>query len=542
MRRLTGIGLDLLEGKWRWRALPVAFLLLVFLFISIASARHESLTYDEDLHFLYGMQILQLNSNRFNPSQMPVTALNALPKAISAHLPPSILTSILARFPTARMVTVMVSIGLAFLCFAWARQLNGYFPALLSLALYVLEPNIIAHSQLVTTDLYAAAACTFTLYALWRYALRGGWARGLAFGLILGLAQLAKFSCILLVPICVSVHAIYLSPSWIETAKSRHYSQLGRQVGGFLLQWLGFGLLTILVINAGFFFNRTLMPLYSMTFHSEQFQSLQKTLPQLSSLRVPLPQPYLIKLDQVVYAERTAKGGLSSFYLLGKLSHSGFLGYYLVAFLYKVPLAIQAIALISFVMVLRNGLGKRFLGRELFILVPLLIFMVYFNLLNRFPKGIRHYLVVFPFTLILCSTLATGWRAWTRWKWYALIGAYGYLVVSVLSYFPHYISYFNELVTDRRFAYRILADSNLDWGQNQWYLARYEEDHPEAHISPEQPVDGTVVVGVNEFLGILGSPDTYAWLRCCYQPVDTVAYSYLVFEVPPGSTGSAAPP
>ena len=42
-----------------------------------------------------------------------------------------------------------------------------------------------------------------------------------------------------------------------------------------------------------------------------------------------------------------------------------------------------------------------------------------------------------------------------------------YLVVSVLSYYPHFIPYFNELVWDRTKAYRILVDSNLGWSQNQ---------------------------------------------------------------------------
>jgi 4-amino-4-deoxy-L-arabinose transferase-like glycosyltransferase len=528
--------------KERWKALPVGALFVVFLLISVLSARHESLTYDEDLHFLYGMQILQLNSNRFNPSQMPVTALNAIPKAISNRLSGGLLQSILARFPTARMVTVLFSLGLAFLCFRWAEQLNGYVPALLTLALYVVEPNIVAHSQLVTTDLYAAAAAAIAVYALWRFVRLGGWRRGVAFGLVLGLAQLAKFTSVLLFPICALIHVLALSPTWMQSVRERRLKRLGGQLARFSLQWVGFGLLSVLVINAGFFFNRTFTPLSDFAFSSGFFQSMQGVLPGLSSLRVPLPQPYLVKLDQVLYAERTAKGGAANFYLLGTLSHHGFIGYYLVAFLFKVPLALQAIAMLALVKYLRTASKEQFFKNDMFVLVPIASYVVYFNLFNNFPKGIRHYLVVFPFTLILCSYLAAGWRRWPGWKRYALIGAYGYMVISVLSYFPHYIPYFNELVPDRRFAYKILADSNLDWGQAQWYLTRYEEEHPEAHVSPKGAVEGTVVVGVNEFLGVLGSPDDYAWLRCCYLPVDTVAYSYLVFEVPPGGEGRSLSP
>ena len=49
-------------------------------------------------------------------------------------------------------------------------------------------------------------------------------------------------------------------------------------------------------------------------------------------------------------------------------------------------------------------------------------------------------------------------------------------------------------------AYKILADSNLDWGQNWHYLQRYLRAHPEAKIEPGRPVDGRIVVGANLWL------------------------------------------
>jgi hypothetical protein len=106
-----------------------------------------------------------------------------------------------------------------------------------------------------------------------------------------------------------------------------------------------------------------------------------------------------------------------------------------------------------------------------------------------------------------------------------------WLVLSVISYFPHYIPYFNELVPDRRYAYRVLADSNIDWEQAEWYLDRYLEAHPEAVLSPEEPVTGRVVMEVNRLTGVAGDPAPYAWLREYQNPMDTIAYTYLVYEV-----------
>jgi hypothetical protein len=82
-------------------------------------------------------------------------------------------------------------------------------------------------------------------------------------------------------------------------------------------------------------------------------------------------------------------------------------------------------------------------------------------------------------------------------------------------------------------AYRVLADSNLDWGQAGWYLERYLQAHPEAKLNPTGPVTGTVVVEVNDLVGITKDADFYRWLREGYRPVGTIAYAYLIFNLPP---------
>jgi hypothetical protein len=104
-------------------------------------------------------------------------------------------------------------------------------------------------------------------------------------------------------------------------------------------------------------------------------------------------------------------------------------------------------------------------------------------------------------------------------------------VVSVLSYHPHYIPYFNEIVWDRRYAYKYLADSNLDWGQADFYLEDYLAENPNARVEPLQPRDGTTIVSVNALVGVEGERDRYAWLRENFEPVDTIGYMYLVYEI-----------
>ena len=92
-------------------------------------------------------------------------------------------------------------------------------------------------------------------------------------------------------------------------------------------------------------------------------------------------------------------------------------------------------------------------------------------------------------------------------------------MVSVFSYFPNYLAYFNEIVIDRTQAYRFLADSNIDWGQNVAELEIFLEEHPEYSFQPSQPTAGIVVVGVNELVGVVGKPEDFQWLRENYEPV-----------------------
>jgi hypothetical protein len=551
-------------------------LLAMCLAIRVLSVPRQTYTYDEGQHLYYGHQILKLNSDRLEAelwvsedlgdgwqtevdgedlklvkgnrvlryevlrtveggwdvrgvdgSKMPISALNALPGMIASQLP--MLRRLHGLFP-ARFVTVLTSLLLGYLCFHWSRQVYGFSAGFFTLFLFAFEPNLIAHSQLVTTDLYAAATMTLALYASWRYSLVKDTAHAAAVGLAVGLSQLAKYS---------GVFLWILIPATLILADSRHLMNLirakdGRAARAAVGWFLGHGclvvLIAVLVINAGYLFNRTLTPLHEYHFQSDLFQRIQAALSPAWFIRIPLPYPYLEGLDVVRFEDRTGFGG-GRVYLLGQLSREGFPGYYLIAFLFKVPLAIQLLCLFAALSYAAHWKSNRFRRAELFMLVPLLFFTVYLNLFFRAQSGIRFFLLIFPCILVFCGGLIARWSTFSRLRKLGLFALGSYLVVSVLSYFPHYIPYLNELVYDRRAAYKVLADSNIDWGQGRRYLERYLEQYPSAQVHPEKPVAGRIVVDVNHLTGISGDPTRYAWLRENFFPSATIAHAYLVYDV-----------
>jgi hypothetical protein len=172
---------------------------------------------------------------------------------------------------------------------------------------------------------------------------------------------------------------------------------------------------------------------------------------------------------------------------------------------------------------------------EIYLLFLVIATFIFFCFFCTAQIGIRYILPAMPFIYVLSGQVA----AWKPEKRHRLgktcfIILLLWLPVSFFSFFPHYISYFNEFCPDRLRLYKYLADSNLDWGQNVHYLRRYINAHQKGKIivNPSSPATGTIIVNVNSLVGVTTSPSRYAWLRNNYSPVEHVGYSWLIYEIP----------
>ena len=101
-------------------------------------------------------------------------------------------------FQLARLPMPLFSIVGGLAVFAWSRRLYGTLGGLLSLTLWVFCPNILAHARLVTSDVGATALGVAATYVFWRYLHQPSWRWAAAAGVMLGLAQLTKFTMLLL--------------------------------------------------------------------------------------------------------------------------------------------------------------------------------------------------------------------------------------------------------------------------------------------------------------------------------------------------------
>lgn len=507
--------------------------IVLFAFVNIASVRREfSLTRDEDKHYQYGWNVINGNSTRFDDSKMPVSALNALPAKLAELSGNDRLIRIGSRFYVARSVTIFFSCLVAFLVFYWARKLYGFIPAVFSLLLYVLDPNIIAHSQLVTTDLYATGTIAFAFFCLWIFANDRTRRNGLWCAFALGVSQLAKYTAIVLYPLFLIALLSFDLSKWGRAMRKKETA------GKFILRYLKYtfvaALVSIIVINAGFLFNRTFTPFGEFTFRSKVFQGIQNALPILTQLRVPVPYPYLQGIDLIRFNEQTG-ASYGNIYLLGHLSAvKGFPGYFIVASLLKVPIATQVILILALILYFsRKDQRIDFFRNEIFLLLFVAVFTVYLNFFYNAQIGIRHFLPVFPLLYVFSGNLFAGWNDFSAVQKSLSWGLIAYLLASTFSYYPYNISYFNEIVWDRTQAYKYLADSNIDWGQGRKELREYLSNNPAAIYQPAKPRYGQIIVSVNNLVGITIDPGKYAWLRENFEPVDTIAYTFLIYDISP---------
>ncbi len=537
-RKIVRMGARLRQLDTR-QILIVGLLLVMIAAFDVLSVRHKSRTYDEFGHLRYGWAVLHGHTDRLDDSKMPVTALNALGVLLSQRVLPDPELDVAGQVRIARLVTVLFAVLLGAIVFSWSHRVYGFEGGILSLVVFLFAPNIQAHARLVTTDLYAAVFIVLSMYTLWLFTLERRWWRALICSCAVGLSLLAKFSAVLLFPVIAVVMMVRYAPVLVHMLRKHEIARAGSSVIRGL-GWLSLIAAASLVpLNAGYLFNGTWTPLADYDFRSSDFDALQERMGPLAEVPLPLPRPFVEGLDMVRHNEvsGSARGPA---YLFGRAQRQPFAWYYAAVFLLKVPLATQILVLVAAATVIKLRSRRQLLENELFFVIPALLFAAYFNLVCAAQMGIRLAIMVLPFGHVLCGALGQPALRSRRTGVFVVLMLL-FLAVSVLSYYPHLLSYHNELAGHRRTTYRLLADSNLDWGQNEFYAEIYLRTHPATIKNPPEPVAGEILVSANLLTGVVhpGRYPWYEWLRGNLEPVDHVAYSYLVFRVTPEDLAAA---
>lgn len=531
--------------------LTVALLMLSFA-LALTSAVQKSPTMDEQNHVARGAAYLGTGDPRLSVEHPPlVNVLSALPVhlLLRPRLPLDTIWweagewynfADLFMWETnsnaeqivflARLPVIGLGLALVTLVHRWATHRFGPWGGLLAAAFCALDPNILAHARLATTDVGGTFFAFLAAYVLWRALRRPSILRVLWAGVALGLAFAAKLSALLFGPIltlAVLLGSVACGPGRARPRWRR---------AGLLLPVM---LLALLVVWAAYRF---------------QVGPLGADGPA-----VPAPA-YILGIRAVL---DFAAGGRPG-YLLGQVSNAGWWHYFPVAFAVKTPLVTLAGLLVATGMTLRRPAGDDWL-----LLAPPLIYSLV-STTARLNLGYRHLLPVLPFLAVHIGRLGST-ATWasifpprlTRYLSVLIIVALG---LTALSIYPHFLAYFNLIGGGPRNGWRILADSNIDWGQDMkglrdwmaregvphvrlaWFGTARPEYYGVSHdllpglpygfllwsdppFDPTGPEPGVYAISVSNLVGVaLPDPDLYAWFRA-RPPDDRIGHSVFIYRV-----------
>ncbi len=150
----------------------------------------------------------------------------------------------------------------------------------------------------------------------------------------------------------------------------------------------------IVVMNLVYSFDRTFMPLDKYNVQTTQFALLKKA-PIIGRLPVPVPYPFLQGLDLTKESEETGRT-YGDIYLLGELRNPltpdfrPFKSYFVVAWFYKEPIALQILFIWGLVWIVRNRRLKEFLYAEGLLLTAAAVLVIWLSFLtpHRSASGI----------------------------------------------------------------------------------------------------------------------------------------------------------
>lgn len=158
----------------------------------------------------------------------------------------------------------------------------------LALILYILDPNIIGNSQIITQDLFEAASVFIAVYYFWSF-LRFGGRKNLVLSILtFGITRTCRLTAVFLVPIYVILSVGFYHRAIIQSIQTQNIAVIKQEMKRNICYISALILSTMLIINIGYSFERSGTQLGDYQFLSCSFKQLQ-TYPVLKSLLIPIP-------------------------------------------------------------------------------------------------------------------------------------------------------------------------------------------------------------------------------------------------------------
>lgn len=529
----------------RW-ILPV-LLLAIFALQSLWFIGTQSLTYDEPAHVTAGSEIWRLGRFQLWNDHPPLGRMwLTLPIATTPLDFDVQLTTrnfLFTRLqPGAewlswhtRPMNTILGLLLGMTLWFATRRIFSEGAANVALALFAFTPSLMAHFSVATTDGIGTLFIFLVAVQLVRWRHRRTLIQTLLMGLTLGGLLLSKFYAPPLVLLALVLMLVVAPEDERWFARRWNWKPA-----------IAAALLALVVVWAGYFFHVSRLQVGDghvlATFPNRPVRDWPSNTKVHLNAIIPAGE-FVEGLREVA---RNNHHGRPAWFL-GKLyPDGGILAYYPTAIVLKWPVVLLACFVLSLVLGVRKASRA---PRDLLLmsLFPLVFFA--FALNSKFNIGERHILPVYPFALLIAGGL---WQHARKTKLTALLLVFALALnaLDVLRYAPDYLSYFNIFVKPQS-SWRLLTDSNLDWGEGLIALRKYQQQHGDSAVQfayfgsidpalygintipvgeSDQP-KGRVIVSATSLTGqMLDNREAFRWLWQ-HQPVDVINHSLWVYDL-----------
>jgi len=498
-----------------WVAMGMLGIMFVLLF---TSAWNDSATMDELAHIPAGYSYLTQFDYRLNPEHPPLMKdLSAFPllfldspDSASLNFPLDATAwtkdingqwemgriflyesgnnaDEMLRF--ARFPIMLLAILFGWLFFKWTRGLYGDKVGLLALFFFAFSPTFLAHSRYVTTDLAAAFGFFIGIAAFVNFLSKRTKKNLIICGVAFGVAQLLKFSLVILAPLYLILGVLWVLLNNFESGKlamagkltiAGKLKKIVKEKTVMIGQIILIGAIGVALIWLVYLPHVWNYP--SAKQISDTTQTLQSFgIRPLVNLTVwTSSTPVLRGLGQymlgVLMVVQRASGGNTT-YFMGEIYNLGWSHYFPVLYLFKEHLVLHILSLIALIFGIYNIIKSKEKNlknifswmKENFALVASFIFIaIYWTQAITSPLniGVRHVLPTFPFIFLLVSRQTIRWIKIKRRRGLLVFALLTWMFLSSIVVFPYYLSYYNALGKGTDKGYEIAVDSNYDWGQD----------------------------------------------------------------------------
>jgi 4-amino-4-deoxy-L-arabinose transferase-like glycosyltransferase len=397
------------------------------------------------------------------------------------------------------------------------RRMFSVGAANVALALFAFTPSLIAHFSVATTDGIGALFIFLVAVQLIRWRHKPNATQTVLMGLALGGLLLSKFYAPPLVLLALVLMLIVGHEEQSLLARRWNWTPALCALG-----------IALLVLWGGYFFHISHLEAGDGHIRASFPNRPVRDWPTATRLHFTTVVPAGEFIEGLREVARNNHRGRPAWFLGKIYPHGGIWAYYPVAILLKWPTVLLLLLALSIAAWTHKTLRP---SRDLLLLLLFPVVFFAFALSSKFDIGERHILPLYPFALVIAGGVWERARS-SKLAKCLLITALCLNAVDCLRYAPDYLSYFNVFVKPET-SWRLLTDSNLDWGQGLIALRHYQQQHPNQTVhlayfgsidpelygvraiplAPSIPINGPVAVSATLLSGqTLEDSSAYRWL------------------------------